>query len=82
MKSDTLAAQQKVFDYKDAMVDLIKKFRVGDSIDDHELRLLLQHYEELEKLLFAEGEKYYLAWKDAADQARRLRDMKNARRRK
>jgi hypothetical protein len=75
-------AQEKVFNYKDAMQDLIKRFRIGDSIDDHELRLLSQHYQQLEELLFAEGEKYFLVWKDAADQGRRLRDMYKARKKK
>lgn len=72
----------EVFNYKDVMKPLIEKFRIGDGITDLELRQLLTHYMQLEKLLFAEGERFHHSWRDIADQVRRLIDMQNARRSK
>lgn len=68
--------------YRESYEQLIMKFRIGDSITDYELRLLLTHYLQLEKLLYAEGERFHFAWRDASDQVRRLIDMQNARRKK
>lgn len=71
-----------VVNYYDVMKPLIDKFRKGDSTTDLELRQLLTHFMHLEKMLFAEGERFHHAWRDVADQVRRLIDMQNARRQK
>lgn len=71
-----------IFNYNDVMRPLIQKFRIGDTITDLELRQLLTHFMQLEKLLYAEGERFHHAWRDIADQVRRLIEMQNSRRRK
>lgn len=81
MKTDKFTFHtQVVRNYHSTMTDLISKFRKGDAIDDLELRELLGHYLQLAKLLYAEGERFHHAWRDANDQVIRLMDMQNARR--
>lgn len=71
-----------IINYNDVMRPLIEKFRKGDHITDLEVRQLLTHFMNLEKHLFAEGERFHHAWRDISDQVRRLVDMQNARRSK
>lgn len=71
-----------IVNYSDIMKDKILRFRRGDHITDLEIRQLLTHYMHFEKLLFVEGDRFHHAWRDIADQVRRLIDMQNARRRK
>jgi hypothetical protein len=68
--------------YRESNEELIMKFRMGESISDDELILLLTHYRQLEKLLYAEGERFHFAWRDADSQLRRLIQMQEARRNK
>jgi hypothetical protein len=70
---------QETKNYHEAYEVIIMKFRLGESITDYELRLLLTHYLHLEKLLYVEGQRFYFAWKDASDQVSRLIDMQVAR---
>lgn len=65
--------------YRESNEQLIMKFRMGDSITDDELILLLSHYRQLEKLLYAEGERFHFAWRDADSQLKRLIEMQEAR---
>jgi hypothetical protein len=67
------------YEYKTEMEPLIKKFEVGDYVTDEELGWLLEHYETLERMLYAHGELYRLTWLHVNNQSDRALQMYKAR---
>lgn len=64
------------------MIELIKKFKIGDPISDSELDTLIKHYSLLEKGLEYHGQIFFLTWKECFHDLKRLEDYKQARKNK
>lgn len=64
------------------MIQLIKKFKMGDPISDSELYDLITHYSILEKELEYHGEVFHLTWKECFHDLKTLESYKKAREKK
>ena len=61
------------------MKNLVKRFKSGDSVSDHELDLLISHYINLCDLLDLHGEIFHLTWRECYDRLLTLNAFKEAR---
>ena len=62
-----------------ALPAIIEKIRIGDSINDEELKIALKFYTELEQNLKLLGEKFHFAWRSVYDTQRMLDGFHQAR---
>ena len=65
--------KETTIEYADRMRPLLEKYRKAkDRLTNEELKSLFKHFEMLEKLLYAGGERFYFAWIDANNQLQRV----------
>jgi hypothetical protein len=66
-------------DEKKEMSEIIEKIKVGDPINDDELKKALEFYNDLEEKLRLLGERFHFAWRNVFDTQRMLQGFAQAR---
>ncbi len=66
-------------DEKEEMSEIIGKIKMGDPINDDELKKALEFYNDLEEKLKLLGERFHFAWRNVFDTQHMLQGYAQAR---